>query len=392
MGRFWFFVFILLCPLILAGPGAGAQKKQKKVDQKTRLEAEFYFTEGEKSYILEDYAKALVLFRKSAESDPNNATAHFKMAQVYRIMGDQVEALSQISEAISINPDNKYFHALQAEIYTDINEFDRAAGVYEHMINNMDRTNEYLFELAAIYLFQQKYNKAIQTYDRIEESYGISEEICTQRQMIFLQQNELDKAIAVGERLIDNFPENDQFAVRQVELMLNNGLEAEAEERIAELIDQFPQSARLRLILSDMQRKSGNVELAEESLREAFLNPQMDIDTKVQQLAEYRTLLSEDELRDRALPLADILTEVHPSSALAFAVKGDLYQALGDRKASKDAYLKSLDFDQSNLSVWQNVLQMLMETRKYDSVMTLSDDAGDDLLFQWSGKPATAEL
>ena len=366
---------ILSFLLLLAGHWAGAQKKSQKVDKKTRLEAEFYFTEGEKFFILEDYAKALVLFRKSAESDPNNATAHFKMAQVYRIMGDQVSALSEISEAISINPDNKYFHGLQAEIYTDINEYDRAAGVYEHMINNMEGTEEYLFELAAIYLYQQKYNKAIDTYDRIEQSYGISEEICTQRQMIYLQQNQLDKAIAEGERLIDYFPENDQFAVRQVELLLNNGMDEEASTRIAELIEQFPQSARLRLILSDMQRKSGDVELAEESLREAFMNPQMDIDTKVQQLAEYRTLLSEEELRDRALPLAEVLTEVHPNSALAYAVKGDLYQALGEREESRDAYLKSLEFDQSNLSVWQNVLQMLLESNKIDSVLLLSDEA-----------------
>ncbi|MEJ2004136.1 MAG: tetratricopeptide repeat protein, partial [Cyclobacteriaceae bacterium] len=82
-----------------------------------------------------------------------------------------------------------------------------------------------------------------------------------------------------------------------------------------------------------------------------------------------------DELRERALPLAEILTEVHPSSALAYAVKGDLYQALGERIASKDAYLKALEYDQSNLSVWQNVLQMLMEGNKYDSVLLLSDDA-----------------
>ncbi|MCA6078068.1 tetratricopeptide repeat protein [Fulvivirga sedimenti] len=371
-----FLIPLLLCCLSMTMEYAhGQNKKSKEVDAKTRLEAEFYFTEGEKFFILEDFAKALVLFRKSAESDPNNATAHFKMAQVYRLMGDQVQALQEISTAISINPDNKYFHALQAELYTDMNEFDRAADVYENMISSMDGTDEYLFELAAIYLFQQKYEKAITAYDRIEQYYGASEEIGTQRQMIYLQQNKLDKAIAEGEKLIESFTETDKYAVRQVELLLNNGMEKEAGVEIMELIEKFPQSARLRLILSDMQRKSGNVALAEESLREAFRNPVMDIDTKVQQLAEYRTLLSEDELRERALPLAEILTEVHPESALAYAVKGDLYQALGDRAESKNAYLKALQYDQSNLSVWQNVLQMLIENNRMDSVLLLSEEA-----------------
>ncbi len=376
MGVKSLFVVLLSCFLGLAVGDACAQnKKPAEVDAKTRLEAEFYFTEGEKFFILEDFAKALVLFKKSAESDPNNATAHFKMAQVYRLMGDQVKALQEISTAIGINPGNKYFHALQAEIYTDINEFDRAAEVYENMLANMDGTDEYLFELAAIYLYQQKYDKAISAYDRIEQYYGSSEEIGTQRQMIYLQQNQLDKAIVEGEKLIENFTETDKYAVRQVELLLNNGMEDEAQEEIMGLIEKFPQSARLRLILSDMQRKSGNVALAEENLKEAFRNPKMDIETKVQQLAEYRTLLSEDELRDRALPLAEILTEVHPESAIAYAVKGDLYQALGDRPDSKNAYLKSLEYDQSNLSVWQNVLQMLIENNRMDSVLLLSEEA-----------------
>lgn len=368
--------YLCLFLLLWSSTAALAQRKSPaSLDTKTRLEAEFYFTEGEKFFILEDYSKAMVMFQKSAETDPNNATAHYKIAQIHRLKGDQINALQEISTALEINDKNKYYFALQAQLYTDLNEFDRAAGIYETMLDEIEGTDEYLFELAAIYLYQQKYDKAIAAYNRIEEHYGVSPEISTQRQMIYLQRNQLDKAIAEGEKMVSDFPEEDKFAVRQLELLINNGRDAEALEKAEAYIEQFPQSARLRLLRSDLDRKSGNTEEADLGLMEAFRNPQMDVDTKIEQLAEYRTLLTSDEIQSRAIPLAEILTDVHPESARAYAVKGDLYQSVGEKGQAKQAYLASLANDDSNLAVWQNVLQMLLESNQMDSVVSLSEEA-----------------
>ncbi len=67
----------LIILLLFVAVGVNAQRKSpEELDTKTRLEAEFYFTEGEKFFILEDFSKALVMFKKSAETDPNNATTN----------------------------------------------------------------------------------------------------------------------------------------------------------------------------------------------------------------------------------------------------------------------------------------------------------------------------
>ncbi len=64
-----------------------AQRKKKATDDtqasgiKLR-EAEFYFTEGEKFFILEDYAKALLYYQRTLEITPDNATVHYKVAEV----------------------------------------------------------------------------------------------------------------------------------------------------------------------------------------------------------------------------------------------------------------------------------------------------------------------
>ena len=62
-------------------------KKNKKQGEfklsEARLrEAEFFFTEGEKYFILEDFTKALLYFQRVMELNPENGTVHYKMAEI----------------------------------------------------------------------------------------------------------------------------------------------------------------------------------------------------------------------------------------------------------------------------------------------------------------------
>ena len=67
---------------------ATAQKRKRKKNEETvtneiqapvsmedKRKAELYHAEAEKYYILDDYAKAFVVYQKSLKYDPQNATA-----------------------------------------------------------------------------------------------------------------------------------------------------------------------------------------------------------------------------------------------------------------------------------------------------------------------------
>jgi cytochrome c-type biogenesis protein CcmH/NrfG len=93
-----------------------AQKKRKPSGSSqgvNQREAEFYFTEGEKYFILEDYAKALLYYQRTLEIDPENATIHYKIAEVLARSSspeDLQRASSSIETALKFEKQNKYFY------------------------------------------------------------------------------------------------------------------------------------------------------------------------------------------------------------------------------------------------------------------------------------------
>src|SRR5690606_23925237 len=126
-----------------------------------------YFTEGEKYFILEDYAKALVYYQRALDIHPENGTINYKIAQVLSKSDKQedlLKASSRIEEALRLDKENKYFYLLAADIYTSLGRFDKAADAYEDMLARIDGTEQYLYQVAAIYQYADKPDEAIRTY------------------------------------------------------------------------------------------------------------------------------------------------------------------------------------------------------------------------------------
>ena len=84
------FIFVVSVSVSL---DAFAQKKKRKkkrkaevtttekvVSEEDRRKAEMYHAEAEKYYILDDFAKAFVVYQKSLEIDPNNAAAFYRIS------------------------------------------------------------------------------------------------------------------------------------------------------------------------------------------------------------------------------------------------------------------------------------------------------------------------
>lgn len=368
------YIFIILALLISALPSYAQKSRSKHQDSKLR-EAEFYFTEGEKYFILEDYAKALVLFQKSLDINSDNATVYYKIGEIYSKGNELQKALENSLKALELDGTNKYFYLLVANVYTQLGNFEKAAETYENLISRIEKTDIYLFELAALYLYQQKYTEALATYDKVEKTYGISEEIIFQKQKIYLQQNKLEEALTEGKKLINAFPDEESYVVNQANILISNNKKAEAKTLLSEYLNAYPNGYQSRLILAEMKRRDGDLEGALKELEITFKNPNNNAQNKIQLLAEYRSSMSSSNLKDFALPLAEIVVDVHDDIADAHIIYADILQQLNRSNDAKLEYKSSIKLDPSNVAVWQNIIQLNFQLNEIDSALVNSDMA-----------------
>ena len=364
-----------------------AQKKNKKsepTEQKTdpkpistdmRQKAEMFHAEGEKYFILEDYAKAFVLYQRSLELDPQNATAYFKIAEIYLKSDELDKAAFNAERAIKMDPGNKFFYLLLAEIYTKQSKFADAASTYEQMIQKCENTNEYLFELAALYIYQDNIKEALNIYTKIEDYFGINEQVTAQKQKLHLKQSNLEKAIEEGEKLINAFPGEPRFVLMMVDILISNNLTDRAIPYLEELLISDPENSRALLILADIYRKKGDSEKSNIYLNKAFEKSDLDIEPKIQVLAGFMQKLPNTDIEALTKNLGAKIIIAHPDDYAAYEINGDLSIKLSDDSNAINYYKKAIELGSPNFNTWQAVLQLQMKAGNYKAAIADGEKA-----------------
>ena len=367
-----------------------AQRKKKGPDSpmasvKLR-EAEFYFTEGEKYFILEDYAKALIYYQKSLDINPENATVHYKIAEVLAIsekQDDLMKASASIELALSIEKENKYFYLLAARIYSALSRFDKAALAYETMLREVEGTEDYLYELAAVYQYAGKPEEALKVYNKAEGIFGINETTSLQKQRIYFDMGKNDEAFQEGEKLIKAFPEEEQFTVGYAEMLSQYGFKDKAVTLLEKFVSENPVAPGACMLLAGLYRDLNQEAKARNLLLRVFTNPEVELNSKLIVLSTYSAELNQNKERKQTDPdkerfvldLFALLEKDYAGHTNVHVIGGDLYLSLGRNAEAQKHYLQAVDEGVTNFDVWQNLLYLDMQLEQYDNVIKHSERA-----------------
>jgi tetratricopeptide (TPR) repeat protein len=374
-------IYLVLLFCLITSSDVHAQKKKKKNKAENTTETSdpeksaYYFIEGEKYFILEDFAKAYVFFQKALENDDQNAAAHFKLAEILMQTEELEKALSHAQKALELDPLNKYYHLINAEVYTKQSNFETAASIYKNMLSTVPDTEAYLFDLAALYLYQNDLKNALAIYDEAELEFGINPDIVMQKQKIYLKLNMLDEAIKESEKLIEAYPGEEEFVLQLAEMLISNNRVSEATKHLNLLLEGNPKNAHARLLLAEVYKQNNQVEESNENLMIAFESTEIALEPKLQMMSNYISKLPDEKTSPLAESLAENIIKAHPDEASAYTISGDLYYTLGEKEKAIGFYLQSLEIDKSNFNIWQNILDMELSLNKLDSVIAHSGEA-----------------
>lgn len=383
-------VGILITLTLFLSVSSFAQRKKKGDDAQASgiklREAEFYFTEGEKFFILEDYAKALLYYQRTLEITPENATVHYKVAEVLAQSNKQEDLLKasiSIENALKLEKKNKYFYLLAANIYNSMTSFDKSAAVYETMIKEVKGTEEYLYELAAVYQYANKYEDAIKTYNRAENQLGINEVSSIQKIRLYLELNKSKEAVAEGEKLIHAFPGEERFTMGFAEVLAQKGLRSEGIKYLENFIAENADAGNAKMLLAGLYRDNNQEIQARPLLLSLFDDPSIEFNSKLIILGSYNAELnqnktkniSDPEKESFALTLFEKLSKSSPENPNIHILGGDLFLSTGKNREAQAEYTKAIQSGDVNFEVWENLLYLETQLEQFDNVIKHAEQA-----------------
>lgn len=362
------------------------KKSESPVGSVKFREAEFYFTEGEKYFILEDYAKALIYYQKTLDINPDNATVHYKIAEVLTLSDKQedlIKASISIDRALSLERKNKYFYLLAARIYTSLNRFEKAADVYEMMLDEIDGTEENLYELAVVYQYAGKPEEAIKVYNKAEAFFGVNEITSLQKQRLYFEIKKNEEGFAEGEKLLAAFPEEEQFAMGLAETLSQYNFKDRAISLLEKFIHNNESAPNACMLLAGLYRDISQEEKARVLLLRVFDDPDVDISSKLIVLGTYNAELNQNKELKKTDPekekfVLDLYTRLekeYPGQPNVHVVGGDLFLSLSRNTDAQKQYLLAIEAGANTFEVWQNLLYLELQLEQYDNVIKHSERA-----------------
>ncbi len=349
-------------------PQKPANKDFADLSEKEQIKFKFLFHNANKERILGNYQLAANLFKQCTEIAPKEATAFYELAHILENSKENDLALQYAEKAVELDPKNYWYRVLYAHTLQRKGKSDAAIKQYETLIKSNPGNVDLYFDLAGIQLYSGKYKESIETFNQIEKQMGITEEISVQKEKIYIKLGDVDKAAYEIQMLINEFPNELKYQVLLADLYLANDLTEKAFTVYQEILKKDPQNPYANLSLYDYYKIKNENEKASNSLKKAFASTDLDIDTKMKILLSYYST-TDSQLKKEALELNKILIKAHPKDAKAYTIYADfLYQ---DKKleGAKENYLKALEFDNSKLPIWNQLVFIESELQDLEGLL-----------------------
>ncbi len=348
-----------------------------------RAEVMRLFMEATQARLSGHPAKSMELYQQCLKVDPQNHAALFELAKLYHQSENTAQAIEMAKRATALDKEIIWYRFLLADLYQHVGRTDDAIAVYRGLLAQWPERYEVYFDLANTLAYTNKVDDAIKVYADMEKRFGLTEEIIMQEFGMLAGNNQFVQAEALVKRAIEAHPGEASYQGLLAELYDQRGEHALALTQYLKALDLDPGNSMLRVALAEHYYGTGKVDLAFSELEQAFQDPEMDIDAKMQLLIGFFEMSNhegekpgeKESLIERSYQLIDALEKAHPESGKPHAIHGDFLMRDGDHAAALTEFRKALQHEKDRFPIWMQVLQLGLQVGDHAAMVKEAEEA-----------------
>ena len=336
-----------------------------------------------------NWPKAISGYQKVLSKYPKHATTHYNLAEIHAKKGEYEQAQNHIEKALKhAQAPNLWFFRLASNIYNSQRKYEEAAAVLEEALVAFPKDVNLMLELAQSYLTQGEYDRVLALFDRIEEKTGPDQDISQRRVEIYRFKEENDKALGALKKMMTDFPLSSEPKKQYVKMLIQLGREAEAVAVLENSLKDNPGDGFALFSLIQYYEEHDEQEKAAKLKRQAFDNPAVPLNVKMQYLVELMRVAENDEDESEITQYIHKLYKENPQDGLLLAMMGQVYEDQEKPDSARIYYKLSLVQDELNKMVWQSLMNLESQAGNWDSLRVITDEAlilfPNDLQFNYN--------
>jgi tetratricopeptide (TPR) repeat protein len=314
--------------------------------------------------------EALKMFEECKNIQPKNAAVRYEIATIYKLLGMNDQALVNAKISVDTDPGNEWYQLLLIDCYNATKQYEQAVKVRETLIKNYPAKSEFKEDLAIQYAVMGYYDKSYKIYEELEKTYGLNEQITLNKVKLLKSQKKLKEVEQELKKLSQSNPSEPRYFGYLAEFYSEQNDLENAKAMYDRIVEVDPNNPEIYLALHNYYSVKGNDAKAFENLKKAFLNPDLDTETKATILSSFysRAESREQGAFEQGVELSVIMLEVHPKSTAANAFYADFLRMDNKLKEAATYYYKAALTEQRDFRVWDNLLYTDYQLYQYDSL------------------------
>ncbi|MCB9182499.1 MAG: tetratricopeptide repeat protein [Flavobacteriales bacterium] len=348
-----------------------------------RAEVMRLFMEATQARLQGQLPMAVQRYQQCLKADPQNAAAMFELAKLYHQLQNYNTAVSYAKQAAATDKENIWYRFLLADLYRQGNKADEAIDVYKGILSQWPERYEVYLDLAAAYAYAGRGADAVKTYADVEKRFGLGEDLVHHGFGTYMSLGQWADAEQLMTRAIAHDATNAEYVGMLAEVYDEQGLHEKALAEYQRALQLDPGNSMLRISLAEHYYATGRMDEAYNELGEAFLDPEVDIDAKMQVLIGFFEMTESEgerpedrpDLLRRSYALIDALKKAHPESGKPNTIAGDFLLRDGKIAEARDEFRIALSKEKERFPIHAQVLQLDLQVGDFAGVVADADAA-----------------